>query len=265
MVYAIIAVLILILDQGMKYLTVLKIPLGGENIPLINGIIHLTHINNSGAAFGMLSAEQFRWPLVALTAVFAVVVIILIATKAIKGKFGRLTALFVLAGALGNGVDRLLHGYVVDMFEVEFIKFAVFNVADIFITVGGILFCFYLIFHREQPEQPAAGDRQPKAKKEKKEKRSRASEPETVEPVKAPAEPKPAVTFEDWTTAKLPKLDGKGGMTTPADAAEVTEDSSVDLKTVPTWKPPVEKAAPADAGDEEFSLEDILREFGSKN
>ena len=59
----------------------------------------------------------------------------------------------MIAGAIGNLIDRCLYGYVVDMFEVQFMHFAIFNVADIFVVVGGILFCIYYLFlHDKQKE-----------------------------------------------------------------------------------------------------------------
>ncbi|MGI5936297.1 MAG: signal peptidase II [Oscillospiraceae bacterium] len=150
MLYAIVTVLILILDQGLKYWTTLNIPYGDGVRNLIPGFIRLTNIHNYGAAFGIL--QNTRWLLIAVTVIFAVAVILLVSTKTIKGAFGRWTAIMVLAGALGNGIDRVLHGYVVDMLEFEFINFEVFNVADIFITVGGILLCLYVIFQRDAIE-----------------------------------------------------------------------------------------------------------------
>ena len=153
MIYAIVAVIVLILDQGLKYWTVSNIVLDTGTVPLIDGIVHLTYVRNYGAAFSIL--QNTRWLLVALTAVFAAVVIYALVSGLISGRFGRWSALLVLAGALGNGIDRLFMGYVVDMIELEFISFPVFNIADIFVTCDGIAFCFYIVFHRS-PEPEAA-------------------------------------------------------------------------------------------------------------
>ena len=146
MLYAIVAVIVLILDQGLKYWTTVNIALDGTTRELLPGVVHLTNIHNSGAAFGLLDSVSFaRWLFVILTVIFVIVVIVLVAAKTIKGGFGRWMAVLVVAGAIGNCIDRVLHGYVVDMFELEFMTFPVFNVADIFITVCGILFCVYII------------------------------------------------------------------------------------------------------------------------
>lgn len=146
MLYAIVAVIVLILDQGLKYWTTVNLELGEGVRALVPGVVHLTNVHNYGAAFGFLNSVSFaRWLFVILTVVFVIAVIVLVASKTIKGGFGRWMAVLVVAGALGNCIDRVIHGYVVDMFELEFMTFPVFNVADIFITVCGILFCVYII------------------------------------------------------------------------------------------------------------------------
>ena len=150
MLYAIVVVLVLIADQAVKFWTTKNIILGAvgpDCVKLIDGVIHMTNVHNYGAAFGIF--QNARWPLTIISAVFVIVIIVLINKEIIHTKFGRWLAVLIVAGALGNCIDRLLYGYVVDMFEVEFFNFAVFNVADIFITVCGILFCIHLIFHNE--------------------------------------------------------------------------------------------------------------------
>ena len=153
MIYMIVAVLVLIADQAVKLWTTLNVPYSpGEIITreLLPGIVHMTNVHNYGAAFSIL--QNARWPLVAVTAVFVVLIIILINTEVIHTRFGRWTAALVVAGAVGNCIDRVLYGYVVDMFEFEFVTFPVFNVSDIFITVCGVLFCLFVIFHNEPEE-----------------------------------------------------------------------------------------------------------------
>ncbi len=157
MLYAIVAVLVLVLDQAVKFWTVNNIApmaVGGETVSLIPGVLHMTNVQNNGAAFSIM-AEQ-RWLLIGVSAVFIIAIIVLISMDVIHTKFGRWTAVLVMAGALGNCIDRVLYGYVVDMFEFEMVTFAVFNVADIFITVCGILFCIHVIVYREPEEVRAA-------------------------------------------------------------------------------------------------------------
>jgi signal peptidase II len=149
MLYAIVTVLILILDQGLKYWTSVNITLDTGMKELIPGVLHLANVHNTGAAFGLLKDTQWaRWLFVVLALILAVVVIVVLAKNIVKGGFGRWTLIPILAGALGNCIDRIISGYVVDMFELEFMTFPVFNVADIFVTVGGILFCFYIMLYK---------------------------------------------------------------------------------------------------------------------
>ena len=156
MVYAIVVVLILIMDQGMKYWISLTIGLNEAGGEIIKGVLSLTRVHNTGAAFSIL--ENQRWLLVGISVVFSLIVVFLLARRMIDGAFGRWTAILVLAGSLGNCIDRVLNGYVIDMFKCELTwfswlsEFPIFNVADVFITVGGILFCIYVLTHKEEPE-----------------------------------------------------------------------------------------------------------------
>ena len=156
MSYAIVTVIILILDQLVKFWTTKNVVLdavGDECARLIPGLVHITNVHNYGAAFSIL--QNARWLLVVVVAVFAVAVILLITREIIRGELGQWMLVLVMAGAVGNGIDRALYGYVVDMFELEFMRFAVFNVADIFIVVGGIAFCLYILLHKETEEEKA--------------------------------------------------------------------------------------------------------------
>ncbi len=143
MIEAIVILLLVALDQLVKYLVRTDIPLGGQ-VDFLPHVLGLTHIHNTGAAFSMLSGA--RWFFVVLTTVFVVLALWVLYAKKITHPMGRWTLVLIVAGALGNLIDRALFGYVVDMFEVLFMHFAVFNVADIFVVVGGILFCIYYGF-----------------------------------------------------------------------------------------------------------------------
>lgn len=143
MIETLVVVLLVALDQIVKYLVKTNIPLGGQ-MDFIPHILGLTHIHNTGAAFSMLSGA--RWFFVVLTIVFVVFALWVLYAKKITHPMGRWTLVLIIAGALGNLIDRIIYGYVVDMFEVLFMQFAIFNVADIFVVVGGILFCIYYGF-----------------------------------------------------------------------------------------------------------------------
>ncbi len=151
MLYAIIAVLIIITDQLLKYWVTLNIPLNEGIVNVIPGVISLVNIHNKGAAFGMLQNGRVLFIIIAV--VFIAIVVYALASNIIRAPLGRWSAVGVLAGAIGNCIDRIMNGYVVDMFKLEFINHAIFNIADVFISVCGVIFCIYIILGKdEEPE-----------------------------------------------------------------------------------------------------------------
>lgn len=155
MLYAIVGMLVIILDQGVKYWVTTNLMVGTVTEPLIPGVLSLVRLHNDGAAFSFLAGGGARIYFIILTAVFTVAVIIALVTNFISGKFGRWCLVLVTAGGLSNCLDRVLYGYVVDMFKIELFDFAVFNVADIFITVFCLLFIIYIIFGGEDKRAKA--------------------------------------------------------------------------------------------------------------
>lgn len=149
MLYAIVGILVIILDQGVKYWVTTNLMVGTVTEPLIPGVLSLVRLHNDGAAFSFLAGGGARIYFIILTAVFTIAVIIALATNFINGRFGRWCLVLVTAGGLSNCLDRVLYGYVVDMFKIDLFDFAVFNVADIFITVFALLFIVYIIFGGE--------------------------------------------------------------------------------------------------------------------
>ena len=146
MLYAIIAAIILIGDQWLKYWVTVNITLSTGEATLIPGVVKLVNIHNSGAAFGFLSdAAYARWLFLGIAALFIIVIVVVLAKHLFKSRFANWCAVMALAGAVGNCIDRALYGYVVDMFKVEFMDFAVFNVADVFLVVACLAFVIYLI------------------------------------------------------------------------------------------------------------------------
>ena len=132
-----------VLDQWTKALTVANIPLYQE-VPFLDGLFHFTYIQNTGAAFSSFRGQQWLFALI-----FAVFTVFLIweLRKNSMGvlPFERWCIAAIWAGGLGNMIDRVRLGYVVDMIEVDFISFPVFNVADCFITCGCVLLILHLI------------------------------------------------------------------------------------------------------------------------
>lgn len=164
--YAIVAILILIADQGLKYWVTLNIPLDTGHVTLIPGVLELTNIHNNGAAFSILQHAP-HWIFVIFTVVFAAIAVFCLRRNVVHGKVGRWSVVLVLAGAVGNCIDRILSGYVVDMFNFLFVRFAVFNLADIFIVVAGIALCLHVIFYRGDGSEGAPAPKKARKPREK--------------------------------------------------------------------------------------------------
>ena len=138
------ALLITAADQITKYLTVTNIPLFGH-VDLLPGVVGLTYVQNTGAAFSALQGMQ--WLFVLIFAVLTVLVLWEYFKKPLPfTKLERWCIAAVYGGGLGNMIDRVRLGYVVDMIRTEFMDFPVFNVADCFITCGCILLIARLVF-----------------------------------------------------------------------------------------------------------------------
>lgn len=153
MLYAIVALLVIILDQWLKYWVAGNIALNSGAKELIPGVLSLVNIHNEGAAFGFLSGGNARIYFIIICGVFTVAVIIALATNFISGSLGRWSAVFIMAGGIGNCIDRILYGFVQDMFKMDlpFLSwFPIFNVADIFITVFCFVFILYILFGGEK-------------------------------------------------------------------------------------------------------------------
>lgn len=162
MIYAILAAALVAVDQIVKYLVMTTIPAGGH-VPLIPYILELTYVTNTGAAFSIFS--EHTWALALVSLVMSLVLALALWKNLFRHPFGKLALTLLLAGAVGNLIDRAFRGFVVDMFNVLFMRFAVFNVADICVVVGGILAGVYYIFlmdklepREETPDDNAEAD-----------------------------------------------------------------------------------------------------------
>jgi signal peptidase II len=286
-IYAIAVVLVLILDQAVKFWTTKNILLDavGDNcVELIRGVVHMTNVHNYGAAFSIL--QNARWLLIVITAVFVIGIIVLLNQEIIHTKFGKWAAVGLLAGALGNCIDRVLYGYVVDMFEFEFFTFPVFNVADIFITVFGVLFIIHVIFHNEPEAVKKANE--PEFMRRRREEKAALETPVTPEGKRPAPKPdtRPSVEeddpFQAWSFGSVVKdksaadpVKKQAPAAKPAAAPAVEdEDFSFDLPLPQKRAVSIPQevsdedlslaspSKPASDSDETFSLEDILSEFG---
>lgn len=146
------------LDQLTKYLTVQRIPLYGS-VPVWDGVFHLTYFRNTGMAFSLL--EGARWFFLVLTAAFLVVAVLAVCKKWLTHPLALTALTMIVGGGVGNMIDRALYGFVVDMIEVDFMQFAVFNVADCFVCIGAALLIIWAVFFdrkRPDPSREAADD-----------------------------------------------------------------------------------------------------------
>ena len=143
-VFALFAVLIAAVDQLLKYLVVENIPLFGE-VPLLPGVLKLTLVHNEGAAYS--SFRGMQWLFAVIFLLFTAAVLWEYFKKPMGfTRFERWCIAAIYGGGLGNMIDRLRLGYVVDMLETQFMDFPVFNVADCFITCGCIALVVSLAF-----------------------------------------------------------------------------------------------------------------------
>ncbi|MQB94001.1 signal peptidase II [Lactobacillus reuteri] len=132
---AIVIILILtICDQLLKSWVASSIVLGGSK-QLIPGIIELTNLRNSGAAWSIFEGQQTFFTIITIIAIIVIGYFIWQYRKNISMLIG---LSLIMAGTIGNFIDRLRQGYVVDMFETTFINFPIFNIADMCLTIGVI-------------------------------------------------------------------------------------------------------------------------------
>ncbi len=137
-----IILLTVLLDQLSKYLTVLYLkPV--DTVPIIKDVLHLTYVENPGAAFGMM--KDSRWIFMTVSTVAIIGLLVYLFVKKTHGKLENTALCFIIGGGIGNMIDRISLGYVVDMIDFRLINFAVFNVADSFVCIGAGLLMLWII------------------------------------------------------------------------------------------------------------------------
>ncbi|NLK69377.1 MAG: signal peptidase II [Clostridiaceae bacterium] len=153
MLWAIIVAVLFALDQITKTYVKNNLPLGQSN-EVIQDFFYFTHVENTGAAFGIL--KNGRYFFIILTIIISFVLIYVMIKN--KSKILRLAISIVLGGALGNFIDRLLYGKVTDFldFYIFGYDYPVFNVADICVNIGTILLAIYIIFIYKEPNNEEA-------------------------------------------------------------------------------------------------------------
>lgn len=138
----IVGAVLVIIDQIIKYfISAYLQPVG--SVSVIDSIFSLTYVENKGVAFGMFS--DMRWIFVALTSILLVIIIFYMFKKRPKGKFFYVCAALIIGGGIGNLIDRIFYGYVIDYLSLSFFP-PVCNFADYCITAGTIMLVIYLLF-----------------------------------------------------------------------------------------------------------------------
>lgn len=288
MLYAIIAAIILIGDQWLKYWVTVNITLSTGEAALIPGVVKLVNIHNNGAAFGLLGdAAYARWLFLGVAALFVIVIIVVLAKHMFKSRFANWCAVLALAGAVGNCIDRALYGYVVDMFKVEFMDFAVFNVADIFLVLACFAFIIYLIVDIFKGGRSDDDDDDEEEEKPRRSERKAEPKPERKAETKLEKKVKKPVTDDKYDVSGIETLSFEFPDTaTPlvsddkADEGDFWESFKFELRNgdtdeQPKAKPQTVKPAPkpqptakpkpaapkAKAKSSEYDLDSILAEF----
>lgn len=148
---ALLAFLLILLDQGTKYLAVAKLK-GQASFVIIRGVFELHYLENHGAAFGVLQGKK---------AFFIIVTVLMIVL--LTYVYGRIPmerhfyplhgiCIALFAGAIGNFIDRVWHNYVIDFFYFSLINFPIFNVADIYVTCAMALFIILFLFYYKEAD-----------------------------------------------------------------------------------------------------------------
>jgi|LSQX01.3.fsa_nt_gb signal peptidase II len=150
MVWFLIIVVSVLLDQYTKYLAMNKL-IEYDTYPIFEGVFHLTYVENRGAAFGMFQNKKILF--VVITSLILIAIVYYILKYKPKSKLLLISLSIIIGGALGNLIDRVRFGYVVDFLDFNLINWPVFNVADSLVVIGTILLSYYLIFMYEEKKE----------------------------------------------------------------------------------------------------------------
>lgn len=150
--YLIISALVVAADQGLKDYIVSNYSVG-EVHQIIPGILSFNYLQNNGAAWNILTGQMWLFYIISIVAIG--VCLYFLFNKKYKNAWFDVGLALVLGGIIGNFIDRLHLKYVIDMLQLDFIHFNIFNIADSAITVGVVIIFIYLIFIADKEEQNA--------------------------------------------------------------------------------------------------------------
>lgn len=150
-IIALAVVIVLVAADQITKLLVMKHFTRGQSIHVIKGLLDFTYVQNRGAAFGMFA--NHRWIFMLLTCLIMVGIAWLWVKGYITHITGKISAVLIMAGGIGNMIDRVRLGYVVDFIDISpLFRFAVFNVADCCVTIGAVLLMVYIIFYMDEKQ-----------------------------------------------------------------------------------------------------------------
>lgn len=147
----IILFILVIIDRVTKNLALIKLK-GRPSYPVIKGVLEFRYLENQGAAFGLLKKQTSFFVFVTLIVFFAIGYIIVKAPFKKKFLAGNFCLVAIAGGAAGNFIDRIIYKHVIDFIYISFVKFPVFNIADIFVTVNTVLLVLLLIIKYKEDD-----------------------------------------------------------------------------------------------------------------
>ncbi len=152
MIYTIIAAVLIAADYITK-LWAERVLTKISSIPLIENVFHLTYVENRGIAFGMFSGGRVVFIAVSIIVMAVLLIIVFKTPKDTRTVWLKGGTSLVIAGAIGNLIERLVKGYVVDFFDFRLINFPVFNVADIAVCVGVVMLLIHFLFAEDSKSE----------------------------------------------------------------------------------------------------------------
>ena len=156
LLYYILAASFVVIDQITKLLIAANMQLG-DSVTVIPGLLNFTYYHNDGMALS-IGSEAFRWVFVGITLVVCAIMIYLMYKPEFNNKLYFTSVAFIVGGGIGNLIDRVINGYVIDFLAVSFFP-PICNIADYFITAGTILLVIYILFFFDKKKNEKESDK----------------------------------------------------------------------------------------------------------
>lgn len=142
-------VILVTLDRVSKYFAVSRLK-GHPSKPVISGILEFHYLENEGAAFGLLKNQRLLFILVGVIILLTIIYAIYKAAPTKKSVPQNIFLVLIACGSVGNFIDRIYYGYVIDFVYFSSINFPVFNIADIYVSIGTILLIIFMLFYYKE-------------------------------------------------------------------------------------------------------------------